>query len=292
MLVRGPLGAAGSRCPRAELSRTGPPGARGGPSRGRGRGTGPPRGASAGARTTPCRGRASAPGSVSPSTSHRPSTADAGTTRDPEPGGDEPLDGGQVVGLEGDLGLEPGRGQQPVGGGPERRRPAERDERLLGRGRPARRCPARPARWRLADDEHERLGQQPLPPQPVLARAAAGQLDVDRSVGPRRAVGRRRRGAARPARCGWSARKPLTSCGTSHVPIDRSKATPTDPGLGVQQLLDRGQPVVEVVQQPVDVPLERPPRLGRPQHPAVRAAAAACRPRARAGPAPATARAG
>ena len=66
---------------------------------------------------------------------------------------------------------------------------------------------------------------------------------------------------------GWSRRKARIRPGTSHDPRLSGKASGDDTALGVDELVDGRQAVVEVVDQGVDVPLERRARVRHPQHP-------------------------
>ena len=67
---------------------------------------------------------------------------------------------------------------------------------------------------------------------------------------------------------GWSRRNARISPGTSHDPRLSGKASVTTPASGSTSSLDRRQPVVEVVDERVDVPLERRAGVRHPQHPA------------------------
>ena len=66
---------------------------------------------------------------------------------------------------------------------------------------------------------------------------------------------------------GWSRRNLRISPGTSHVPEAEREGQRHDAGLGVDQLVDGRQAVVEVVDERVDVPLERRAGVRHPQHP-------------------------
>ena len=127
-------------------------------------------------------------------------------------------------------------------------------------------------RVRRRDGEDERLDEDATPLDVRAGDPVGGELDVGPSGGellghppalPHRGALRGRRGPV-----GGRCRKARISPGTSQEPRLSGKASVTTPPSGSTSSSTRRQPVVEVVDERVDVPLEGRTGVRHPQHPA------------------------
>ena len=191
----------------------------------------------------------------------------AGTTATPSPAATNPR---TVIGLELDLGVEAGRPAQVEGLAAHPRGSSAHDERL-GRHLGERDGIAARQRVGQADGEDEGLDEHATPLDVGAEDPVRRQLDVG---GPGREVLR-----DPPALSDRGAQQHDPDPGV--VPaegLDQPRHEPGpeaegegqrhDAGLGVDELAHGREAVVEVVDERVDVPLERRPRVRHPQHPA------------------------
>ncbi len=132
---------------------------------------------------------------------------------------------------------------------------------------------ARPASgWPSADGEDERLVEHVLPGDALAGDPGGRQLEVGPpggELGRDPAVLPRRRALEGDAHPRVLAPEGADEVGDEPAAEAQREGEGDHAALGVDELTDRGQPVVEGVDEAVDVLLERDAGVGHPQHPAL-----------------------